>query len=93
MLPQKAFEFMTNLQYKVKDFTEAVQAFKSGEKYQKLVKFYEEALAAKDRAIKNLKHEYAELRAQYVDVRKNWIEVTEDLEAEHAKAIRQKTAL
>jgi len=84
---------MTNLQYKVKDLTAQVQAFKSGEKYQKLVKFFEEALAAKERAIKNLKHEITELRAQYVQVRKNWQEVTEDLEAEHAKAIRQKNRI
>ena len=93
MLPKKAFEFMTNLQYKVKDLTEQVRAFKSGEKYQKLVKFFEEALVAKDRAIRQLKHELAELRAQYVDVRNNWLEVTEDLEAEHAKVIKQKNRM
>jgi len=93
MISNKAFEYMTNLQYKVADLTEQVRVFKSGEKYQKLVKFFEEALAAKDRVIKQLKLELAELRARYVDVRNNWLDVTEDLEAEHAKAIKQKNRM
>jgi hypothetical protein len=90
VLNKTAFEYMTNLQYKMKDLTEQVRAFKSGEKYQKLVKFFEEALSVKDRIIKSLKLELAEIRAQYIDVRNNWLEVTEDLEAEHTKEIRQK---
>ena len=93
MLNKTAFNYMTSLQYKVKDLTEQVRAFKSGEKYQKLVKFFEEALGAKDRVIKDLKLELAELRAQYVDVRNNWLEATEDLEGEHVKAIRQKNRI
>jgi hypothetical protein len=40
-----------------------------------------------------LKLELAEIRAQYVGVRNNWLEVTEDLEAEHAKAIKQKNRI
>ena len=90
MFGKKAFEYMTNLQYKVADLAEQVRAFKSGETYQKLVRFFENCLAAKDRVIEQLKLELAEVRAQYVDVRNNWLEVTEDLEAEHAKAIKQK---
>ena len=93
MLNKADFEYMTNLQYKVKDLTEQVRAFKSGEKYQKLVRFFEEALTSKDRVIKQLKQELAELRAQYIAVRNNWLEVTEDLEAEHAKEIRQKNRI
>ena len=90
MLNKAAFEYMANLQHKVKNLTEQVQAFKTGEKYQELVKFFKDCLAAKDKVIKQLKVELAEIRTQYVDVRNNWLEVTEDLEAEHAKAIRQK---
>jgi hypothetical protein len=70
-----------------------VRSFKSGEKYKKLKEFYEDCLAAKDRVIKQLKLELALVRAQYVDVRNNWLEVTEDLEAEHAKAIKQKNSI
>ena len=84
---------MTNLQYKVKDLTEQVKAFKSGEKYKKLVAYFEDCLAAKDRVIKQLKLELAELRAQYVDIRNNWLEVIEDLEAEHNKEIRRKNRI
>ena len=93
MLSNKAYEYMANLQYKVKNLTEQVRAFKSGEKYQKLAKFYGKALAVKDQIIKNLKLELAQLRAQYVGVRNNWLEVTEDLEAEHAKVIKQKNRI
>jgi hypothetical protein len=45
MLNKTAFEYMTNLQYKVKDLTEAVRAFKSGEKYLWLEKYREDCLA------------------------------------------------
>jgi cell division protein ZapA (FtsZ GTPase activity inhibitor) len=93
MLNKTAFNNMTSLQYKVKDLAAQVRAFKSGEKYQKLVAFFEDCLAAKDRVIKQLKFELAEVRAQYVDVRNNWLEVTEDLEAEHIKEIRQKNRI
>ena len=93
MLNKTAYNYMTNLQCKVKDLTEQVRAFKSGGKYQKLVEFYEKCLKAKDSVIKQLKLELAEVCAQYVDVGNNWLEVTEDLESEHAKEIRQKNRL
>jgi hypothetical protein len=93
MLNKTSFNYIANLQYKIKDLTEQVKAHKSGEKYQKLVKFYEGCLAAKDRVIKQLKQELAEVRAQYVEVRKNWLEVTEDLESEHAKEMSQKNRI
>jgi hypothetical protein len=93
MLNKTAFNYMTSLQYKVKDLSEQVQAFKTGEKYQKLVKYYDNCLAAKDCVIKQLKLELAELRAQYIDIRNSWLEVTEDIEKEHKKAISQKTRI
>ena len=90
VLSNTVFHFITSLQYKVKNLTEQVRKFKSGEMYQAIVGFYEQWLASKDREIKKLKFELGEVRAQYVDVRNNWQEVIEDLEAEHTKAIARK---
>lgn len=90
MLNKKAFEYMTNLQYKVKDLTEQVRCFKSDERYKRLENYHEDCLAAKDREIKRLKLELGEVRTQYTDARNNWLEVTYDMEKEHAKAIKQK---
>ena len=90
MLNKTAFEYITNLQYKIKDLIAQVEAFKSGEKYAKMQNFYENLLAAKDRVIKKLKQELAEVRTRYTDVRNNWQEVIEDMEKEHAKALSAK---
>jgi len=90
MMSKTQFEYMENLQYKVKDLTAQVEAYKSGEKYQAMTAFYDKWLASKDREIQKTKHELAKVRAQYVDVRNNWQEVIEDLEAEHIKALAKK---
>ena len=84
------FAYIENLQYKVKDLTAQVSAYKSGEKYQAITAFYDTLLATKDREIRKVKLELAEVRAQYVDVRNNWQEVIEDLESEHIKALAKK---
>src|SRR5215469_4723535 len=84
------FHFMTSLQYEVRQLRAQVKSFKSGDEYKSLEGFYDNYLAEKDRAIRNLKQELGEVRAQYVDVRNNWQEVIEDLEAEHIKALAQK---
>jgi len=90
MLSNGAFEYMSNLQYKVKSLSAQVEAFKSGEKYHSLCEFYGKWLESKDREIRKVKHELAEARAQYVDVRNNWQEVIADLETEHIKALAKK---
>ena len=84
------FEYIENLQYKVKDLSAQVSAYKSGEKYQAITEFYDNWLASKDREIRKVKLELAGVRAQYVDVRNNWQEVIEDLETEHIKALVKK---
>ena len=90
MLNNRVYEYMENLQYKVKDLTVQVRAYKSGEKYESLTKFYDKCLSSKDREIRKIKLELAETRAQYVDVRNNWQEVIEDIENEHIKALAKK---
>ena len=90
MLNNTAYGYMENLQYKVKDLTAQIKAYKSGEKYDSLTKFYDNLLASKDREIRKIKLELAKARAQYTDVRNNWQDVLEDLESEHIKALAQK---
>lgn len=85
-----AFKFMTNLQYKVKSLTSRIEAFESGEKYVKLHGEFKQQLAAKDREIKKLKLELGNARKETVTVRNNWLQVIDDIQNEHAKAIRDK---
>jgi predicted nucleic acid-binding Zn-ribbon protein len=84
------YDFFTNLQYKVKALTGRVNDFESGEKYIKMQADYKSQISARDREIKNLKHELAETRVQVTDVRNRWMQANEDLVNEHAKALLQK---
>jgi hypothetical protein len=90
MLSNKAYEYMENLQYRVKDLTEQVKQFKSGEKYQAITDYYDNCLALKDQELRKIKLELANTRAQYVDVRNNWQEVHEDMEEEYSKELAKK---
>jgi len=85
-----AYEYFTNLQYKVKSLSTQVNGFKSGEKYVKMREDHKSQLAIKDREIKKLKLELAEAHCQVVGARKSWQEVTDDLEREHAKELLRK---
>jgi hypothetical protein len=84
------FEYMTNLQYKVKSLTAQVGLFESGEKYIMMKSAFNIQLAEKDRVIRKLKLELADANCRTVTVRKNWQQVIEDMEQEHAKYFREK---
>ncbi|MDT3705176.1 MAG: transposase [Thermincola sp.] len=84
------FEYITNLQYKVKSLESQVDGFQSGEKYRKMRSNFQKQLAEKDQKIKGLKHELAAAHCQTVTVRKHWLQVIEDLEKEHANELRKK---
>lgn len=83
------FEYVTNLQYKVKSLAFRLQSFESGEKYVSMRAEFERHLAAKDQKIKKLKLEIANARCETVTVRKNWLQVIDDLQAKHAKEMRR----
>lgn len=77
------FEFITTLQYRVKTLSQQLEAFKSGEIYQKmdsdskkLIRYYEHALAQKDL-------EFAKSHRETITVRKYWSEIMDDVEKEH----------
>jgi Transposase IS66 family/Family of unknown function (DUF6444) len=81
------FEFITGLQYKVKHLQNEVDTFKSGDKYVKMNSKFQAMIAEKNRDVKKLRKELADSRSETVTVRKNWMQVIEDLQAEHAKVI------
>lgn len=84
------FEYITNLQYKVKSLEAQVNGFRSGEKYREMYSNFQKQLAEIDHEIKNFKHELTAAHCQTVTVRKNWLQVIEDLEKEHAGKLRKK---
>jgi hypothetical protein len=84
------FEFITNLQYKVKSLTSQVQSFESGEKYISMRLECERRLAAKAREIAKLKSDLAGAHRQTVTMRTNRMQVFEDLSKEHQKELCKK---
>jgi len=84
------FEFMSNLQYRIKSLTARVQAFESGEKYTAMRADFDARLSAKDREIKNLKNELTQAHCRTIDVRNKWMQTNEDLVKEHAKELLKK---
>lgn len=81
------FEYVTSLQYKVKALQAQVEAYESGEAYQRQKEAYEKRLREKDRIIESLKKELARSHRETITVRNQWMEVFEDLEKEHRKAL------
>lgn len=84
------FEFITGLQYKVKHLQHEVDAFKPGDKYVKMNSDFQAMLNEKNREVKKLQNELAHSRSETVTGRNKWMQVFEDLQAEHAKAIHNK---
>ena len=84
------FEFTTNLQYRVRALTARLALFESGEKYVNMESEFRSQIAAKDREIRKVKLELADANNRTVTVRKNWQQVIEDMEKEHAKALQEK---
>ena len=84
------FEYMSNLQYQVRNLTERVKVFESGEKYVTMREERKSQLAVKDREIRKLKLNLADARQRTVTVRNNWLQVIDDLEKERTKELQAK---
>ena len=84
------FEYITNLQYKVKSLTFQVQSFESGKKYVSMCSEFARQLATKNREIEKLKSELTDAHFETVTVRKNWMQVFEDVSNEHEKEFGEK---
>ena len=89
-LPNSGYEWLSNLQYKVKNLTSRILAFESGEKYIDMKAAFKMQLSEKERENRRLKAELADANARIVTVRENWSQIFDDMEKEHAKALREK---
>jgi len=85
-----AYDYLTNLQYKVKSLTAQLNAIKSGQKYTDMAASHKTQLAEKDREIKKLKIELGDANCRTVTVRKYFQQVIEDMEDENKKALAKK---
>jgi hypothetical protein len=84
------FEYMANLQYKVRDLSFQVRGFETGEKYVSMKAGFKAQLAEKDKGIRSLKAELADANAGTITVRENWLGVIADMEKAHAKELKAK---
>ena len=84
------FEYMANLQYKVKNLGLRVREFETGEKYTSMKVDFKAQLAEKDKDIRKLKSELADANAGTITVREKWLEVIADIEKAHAKELKAK---
>jgi len=89
-LPNSGYEWLANLQYRVKDLSAQVAGFKSGERYAKMQADHEAQIAALMRENKKLRLELADARAQTVGVRNIWDQIVEDLTLEHSNELAKK---
>jgi len=84
------FEYMTSLQYKVKNLSDQVSAFKSGDMYITMQSGFKQQLSEKDRKIKKLEKELATAHKAIITVRNNWFQVFEDMQKQHAEELLKK---
>ena len=83
------FEYITNLQYKVKSLRARVDAFESGYRYTKMREEFNAMTTKKDREIQRLKNELADSNSRYVSMRENWWQVYDDMEKAHTKELEK----
>jgi len=89
-LSNSGYEWLWNLQYKVKNLSARVKAFESGEKYAEMEAAHKRQCSEKDRENRKLKAELADANARNVTMSKYWSEVFDDMEKEHAKELAKK---
>lgn len=88
----KEFIETATLQYRLKNMTQKVREFESGERYIKMRQEFLAVFREQNQTIKSLKNEIARAHAETVTVRKNWSEVVDDLDREHCREMRLKEA-
>lgn len=81
------FEYVSALQYEVRALRAQVQAYKSGEAYRSMKEDYERQLREKNRIIAAQKKEIAAAHQDVINMRNNWMQVFDDMEKEHKKAL------
>ena len=81
---QTFFDIAT-LQYRLKNMTQRVKEFESGEKYVKMREEFKSVFGEQNQTIKKLEKELAKAHAETVTVRKIWSEAMDEREAEYQK--------
>lgn len=89
-LPNSGYDWLTNLQYKVKDLSAQVKDFKSGERYAKIQADHNAQVAALVRENNKLRRELAEAHGETVGVRNIWDQIVDDLSQEHSRELVKK---
>lgn len=87
------FEFIANLQYRLKAATAEVMAFKSGEKYIKIQEEHSKEIRFLERKIQQLEKELSVSHTETVTVRNQWFQVFEDLEREFERKLNSSKRL
>lgn len=82
-----SFEFITNLEYRLKAALAEVMAFKSGEKYIKMQDEYLKELRHLERIIKRLEEEISIAHRETTTVRNQWFEIFDDLQKEYERKL------
>lgn len=85
-----SFEYMTSLQYEVKNLRRLVKSFQSGERYTQMEKEYRRIINELERQIQHLKADLAASRAETVSVRNKWFQTCEDVIKEMETALARK---
>jgi len=83
-------EYVNTLQCRLKSYSLQIREFKNGEKYVKMNRAFRQWEEEKEREIKYLKLALAEANSRGDTIRNSWSEIMDDLEKEHAKALREK---
>jgi hypothetical protein len=89
-LSKPGYDWIMNLQYKVKHLSERVKDFETGDVYVKLKQEHKTLIEATGREIKKLKKQLADANASYVTMSKEWTKTLEESEKEFLKVISKK---
>ena len=84
-----SFEYITPLEYRLKAVSHEVAAFKSGEKYIQMEKYYWGIIRKLEAKIRDLEHELAKAHAETVTVRNYWFDVVNDMDHENQKEMNK----
>jgi len=86
------YEFMTSLQYENRDLKRQLKAFKNGEKYLSLKSDNKKQLDAEYALRRKLEKSLAESNIRISTLHREYTQVLEDMEKEHARELRAKDA-
>jgi hypothetical protein len=73
----------------VKALEAQVSAFETGERYVALSEDMRRQLAAKDREVKNLRHDVQDAERRIRDMRKNWMQVYDDIQKDNERKLQR----